>query len=321
MGFSLGYFSLGYFGLALALSLSRGRLLDAVGKVLTPLLSLLLGGLAIAVLVAPQGEATHTAAAYLVHPGIQGLLEGYNTMDTFGALMFGMLIINVLREKGIEAGRLQTRYLAYAGLMAATGLALVYVSLFRLGNTAGGLVTAPDNGGVIVASYVGHLFGDVGQWVLGGIVSLACLTTAVGLICACGDFFSGLWPRLGYRRVVVGLCVICALVANVGLAQLIRLSVPVLVAIYPVAVALVLVTFLQGWFAQPRQGVRLVMLVAQLFGSLDGLKAAGLELAALDFLPLFDLGLAWLLPTLAAVLVAGLLPGRGIPLPQGAELE
>ena len=46
--------------------------------------------------------------------------------------------------------------------------------------------------------------------------------------------------------------VICAVVANVGLSQLISLSIPVLVAIYPVAVALVLVTFLKGYFGRPR---------------------------------------------------------------------
>ncbi|WP_420898199.1 branched-chain amino acid transport system II carrier protein, partial [Aeromonas sobria] len=84
------------------------------------------------------------------------------------------------------------------------------------------------------------------------IITLACFTSAVGLLCAGADYFHGL-TGWAYRNWVMLLGALCALVANVGLSQLISLSIPVLVAIYPVAIALVLVTFLKGWFAQPRR--------------------------------------------------------------------
>ncbi|MFB0975148.1 MAG: branched-chain amino acid transport system II carrier protein, partial [Tolumonas sp.] len=47
----LTLFSVAYFGLTLFLSLNQGKLLDAVGKILTPVLALLLAVLGIAVLV------------------------------------------------------------------------------------------------------------------------------------------------------------------------------------------------------------------------------------------------------------------------------
>ena len=308
--FSLTIFTLAYFGLTLWLSLEQGRLLDAIGKVLTPVLVLLLAVLGIAVLVAPQGSVPVTSGDYIANPGIKGLLEGYNTMDTFGALMFGMLIIDVLKQKGISEVRLQTRYLAWAGIIAAAGLCLVYISLFELGATSGGLLANPANGGEIVARYVAQLFGPAGQLVLAGIVSLACLTTAVGLTSACADFFHTLWPRLSYRAVVIAMCVTCTLVANVGLATLITLSVPVLVLIYPVAVALVVMTFLQERFARQAFAMRAVLLVAGLFGAIDALKATGISVSALDFLPLFSQGLAWLLPTLLTMVFCACLPAR-----------
>ncbi len=298
---SLALFSLVFFGLSLILSLNQGRLLDAIGKVLTPVLVLLLAVLAIAVVIAPQGSVPAVSSDYLVNPGVKGLLEGYNTMDTFGALMFGMLIIDVLKQKGISDTQLQTRYLVRAGLIAAAGLAFVYISLFQLGATAGGLLMAPSNGGEIVSIYVAKLFGPAGQFILAAIVSLACLTTAVGLTSACADFFHALWPRLNYKALVVGMSALCALIANVGLSSLISLSIPVLVAIYPVAVALVVMTFLKERFAQPRLAFRLVLLVSMLFGALDGLATAGVDLHLFSFLPLFSLGLAWLLPTSLAV--------------------
>ena len=303
---SLIAFTVAYFGLTLFLSLNQGRLLDAIGKILTPVLVLLLLVLAMAVLVAPQGVVPAPSGDYVAHPGIKGLLEGYNTMDTFGALMFGMLIIDVLRDKGITDQRLQTRYLIRAGLIAAAGLALVYVSLFRLGATSGGLISNPGNGGEIVALYVAKLFGPAGQLILAGIVSLACLTTAVGLTSACADFFHTLWPRISYRTLVVAMCAICALVANVGLSTLISLSIPVLVAIYPVAIALVAMTFLKDLYAHPRLAFRLVLLVSMLFGALDGLKTAGLNLELFQFLPLFNQGLAWIIPTLTVMVLSGL---------------
>lgn len=300
---SLTLFIIGYFGLSLVLSLNQGSLLDAIGKVLTPVLVLLLVVLAIAVLVAPQGTVPAASGEYLANPGVKGLLEGYNTMDTFGALMFGMLIIDVLKQKGISDSRLQTRYLVRAGLIAAAGLAFVYVSLFQLGATAGGLLSAPSNGGEIVALYVGKLFGPAGQFILAAIVSLACLTTAVGLTSACADFFHTLWPRLSYKGLVIAMSLLCALIANVGLSALIGLSIPVLVAIYPVAVALVVVTFLKEHFTHPRLAFRLILLVSMLFGALDGLKTAGFDLQLFNFLPLFQMGLAWLLPTLLAMVL------------------
>lgn len=306
---SLVLFSVGYFGLSLWLSLTPGRLLDAIGKVLTPVLVLLLLVLAVAVLVAPQGVVPAASGDYLVNPGVKGLLEGYNTMDTFGALMFGMLIIDVLKEKGVSDPILQTRYLVRAGLIAAAGLCLVYVSLFQLGASSGGLVATPNNGGEIVSVYVAHLFGPAGQLILAGIVSLACLTTAVGLTSACADFFHTLWPRFSYRALVIVMSLLCTLIANVGLSALITLSIPVLVAIYPVAVALVVMTFLKERFAHPALAFRLVLLVSLLFGCLDGFKSAGFDLSLFHGLPLFELGLAWLLPTLCAMGLCLLLRG------------
>ena len=302
--FVLTAFSVFYFALTLFLSLNQGKLLDAVGKVLTPVLALLLAILGIAVLVAPQGGVPAVSPDYMRYPMVKGLLEGYNTMDTFGALMFGMLIIDVLKSRGIASVSQQTRYLAVASVIAAIGLALVYIALFRLGGTAGGVIANPQNGGEVVAAYVAQLFGPMGSVVLAGIVGLACLTTSVGLTSACADFFHTLWPRFSYKQCAAVIAILCAIVANVGLKQLLVISIPVLVAIYPVAVALVAVTFMRNWFFNQSVAFRLVLSVALLFGCLDGIKAAGFDLSVMNFLPLFEMGLAWLLPTLAAIVVS-----------------
>lgn len=304
----IGY-SIVFFVLAMLVSLNQGKLMDAIGKYLTPILIVLLLVLAGGVLLNPQGAMPPASGEYVNHPLIKGMLEGYNTMDTLASLMFGALIVDLLRKKDIHDYRSQFKYLAIAGSISALGLSVVYVSLFQLGNTAMGVVSAASNGGVIVSAYVLSLFGMPGQFILAAIITLACFTTAVGLISACSDYFHHL-TGVSYRTLVLIMGVICALVANVGLSQLISISIPVLVAIYPVAVALVLVTFLKQQFARPTLSVRVVLTIAFMFGCLDGLGAAGMKMSAFSFLPLFDKGLAWLLPTCAACVFFMLLPRR-----------
>ena len=297
----LTIFSIVFFIIAMSFSWSQGKLIDVIGKILTPVLFIGLVILAGAVFLDPQGEIVAAQGEYLTHPLQKGFLEGYNTMDTFGSLMFGVLIVDALRGKGITDQKPTTKYLIYAGLIAAVGLTLVYVSLFYLGATSSVVAAGAGNGGVVLSLYVQALFGSYGQIVLSVIVMLACLTTAIGLISACSDYFSSL-TSLSYKKWVLINGAACALVANVGLTQLIALSVPVLYALYPVAIALVVLTFIRKLLPNPRFAYRSVLLVSLLFALIDAAKTAGMDVSLFNALPLFDVGMSWLLPTVAAMI-------------------
>ncbi|EGQ7812876.1 branched-chain amino acid transport system II carrier protein [Vibrio parahaemolyticus] len=294
-------FSVIFFAVAMLFSWFQGRLIDLIGKVLTPALFVGLIILAVAVFLDPQGDMIGAHGEYLTQPLTKGFLEGYNTMDTFASLMFGMLMVDALRGKGITERSATTKYLIFAGCIAAAGLAFVYISLFYLGATSATVAAGADNGGLILSQYVQALFGPYGQIVLSVIVLLACLTTAIGLISACSDFFSSK-TSLSYKQWVLINGAVCALVANVGLAQLISLSVPVLFALYPVAIALVALTFVRSKLPNPRFAYRAVLLVSLLFALVDAAKVAGLDVSAFNVLPLFEVGMGWVLPTLAAII-------------------
>lgn len=297
-----------FFCITMVLALFPGTLLDSVGKVLTPILILLLLGLAASVVILPSSEVGAAVGAYQNSPLTKGILEGYNTMDTLASLMFGILIIDLLRKKGVEQASEQTKYLVRAAFIAAAGLAFVYVSLFYLGASAGELAKGATNGGQILTNYVTHEFGTTGTFLLSAVVTLACLTTAIGLVTACSEFFNELIPALSYRLLVVLFSVTCAVVANVGLSELIRISIPVLMTIYPVAIALVIVTLLTNRFHRPEFSHRLVLSVALFFGIFDGLQAAGIDMSLLNFMPLHSEGMAWLLPTALTIVICLLMP-------------
>jgi LIVCS family branched-chain amino acid:cation transporter len=111
-------------------------------------------------------------------------------MDTLGALVFGIVIVNAIRSRGVESPKLITRYAIIAGLIAGVGLALVYVSLFRLGAGSHDIAAGATNGAAVLHAYVQHTFGSLGSGFLAVLISLACLVTAVGLTCACAEYFS-----------------------------------------------------------------------------------------------------------------------------------
>jgi len=301
---SLALFSIVFFSLAAYLSLATGKLLDMIGKVITPLLIVLLTILSVSVFMNPLADLGVATQEYIVHPFTKGFLEGYNTMDTLGSLVFGMLIINVIKSKGIDDKKAQYKYLIIAGSIAATGLTFVYVSLFYLGATSAVDVASVSNGGEIITHYVQVLFNTPGLVLLAFVVGLACLTTAVGLVSAMSEFLITLKPTWNRKLLVIANCALCALVTNVGLSQLIALSVPILFVIYPIAIALVALTLLGDFISNKKLSYRFVISIALFFGILDGLNVAGVNMHSFDFLPLFDKSMAWTIPTCAAIIIS-----------------
>lgn len=301
-------YSLIYFALVILISLYPGKLLDTVGHFLAPLKIIALAVLGVAAILWPAGGELPAVEAYQTAALSNGFVNGYLTMDTLGALVFGIVIVNAARSRGVEDAGLLTRYTMLAGLIAGIGLTLVYLCLFRLGSGSGHLVAAGANGAAILHAYVQHTFGDMGSFFLGALIFVACMVTAVGLTCACAEFFAQLLP-LSYRALVFILGGFSMLVSNLGLSHLIQLSIPVLTAIYPPCIALVILSFTGRWWNRSSRIIAPAMLVSLICGIVDVLKGTGFKEMLPAFcqnLPLASQGLSWLLPTVGVVLVCAL---------------
>ncbi|HCL76391.1 branched-chain amino acid transport system II carrier protein [Stutzerimonas nitrititolerans] len=295
-----------FFLAVLLLVLNPGRLIDRVGKFITPVLLAALLVLGCAALFAPAGAIGETAESYSTSPLLKGFLDGYLTMDALGALVFGIVIATAIRDRGVTEPALVTRYSMIAGVIAAIGLSLVYLALFYLGATSQGIAGDASNGVQILTTYVQHTFGSTGSLLLAVVITLACLTTAVGLTAACGEFFSGVLP-VSYRTVVVVFTAFSLLVSNQGLTQLISVSVPVLVGLYPLAIVLVALSLLDRLWVSPRRIFVPTMAITLIFGVVDGFAAAGFDRLVPELfkqLPLAAQGMGWLLPVLVTLLVA-----------------
>ena len=302
---SLFIYSAIYFSFVTLVSLYPNKILDTVGYVLSPLKILSLVVLGVSAVLIPANFIAEPVGNYVNSPVSEGFVNGYLTMDTLGALVFGIVIINAIRSRGVTDKKLITKYAVIAGLISGIGLTLVYLSLFKLGLGSHDIAANASNGAVILHAYVQHAFGDLGSVFLGAMIFIACMVTAIGLTCACAEYFSRI-TKLGYKAWVLILVGFAFVISNLGLTKLIAVSVPVLSAIYPPAITVILLGFCWNFFHQPSRVIAPVTAVALLFGILDGLKVAGFGDAlptALATLPLSAQNLAWLIPSIMVLAI------------------
>lgn len=298
-------YSVIYFSLVVVISLYPARLLDTVGRCLAPLKILALALLGLAACFFTAGSPGIASGKYAYHALSTGFADGYLTMDTLAALVFGIVVVNAIKSRGITQKKAITRYAIIAGVIAGAGMALVYLSLFKLGADSLAISPHATNGAEILYAYVQHTFGETGNMLLSFLITLACLVTAIGLTCACAEYFSS-WLPVSYRSTAILLALSSLAVSNLGLTQLIKLSIPVLTAIYPPCIVVIVLSLLSSAWNQPSRVLIPATVAALAFGILDGLQAAQIHIPLLSQaaaqLPLAEIGLAWLLPV--AILIA-----------------
>ena len=301
---SLLIYSAIYFSVVTLISLYPNKILDTVGYVLSPLKILSLTILGIAAMMIPTGFVPPAINNYIDSPVSEGFVNGYLTMDTLGDLVFGIVIIQAIRSRGVSNPKLITRYAVIASIISGIGLTVVYLSLFKLGLGSHEVAANASNGAVILHAYVQHAFGDLGSIFLSAMIFIACMVTAIGLTCACAEYFSSI-TKIGYKVWVFILIGFSFIISNLGLTKLIAFSVPVLSAIYPPAIVVIMLSFGWKFFNHPRRVIAPVTAVSLVFGLLDGLKVANFELPyALTHLPLAEQNLAWLIPSLVVFVIA-----------------
>ncbi|USD65433.1 branched-chain amino acid transport system II carrier protein [Vibrio sp. SCSIO 43136] len=308
---ALAWFSALFCIVAILFSLYPTKLVDSLGKVLTPLLVLLLGALAFSVMYFPNLGHTMAQGAYQSEALAEGLTQGYMTMDALGSIGFGWIIFRAIQGMGVSEPKDITKYTLIAASMYAGAITLVYLVLAYIGLTSGYLETEFANGGEILTAYTQYHFGQVGTILLGIVILLACLTTAIGVTTAGAEFYSKTFNWAKYRYAVAFMMVSAALVANIGLNQLLTITLPAVVALHPIAIALMLVAVFRKRIG--RMMAMVVVLVAALCGSADAMHIIGMmpetphQWLEANW-PLYQYYAGWLLPVVASLAV-GVLTG------------
>ena len=299
-------YSLVFFLVALWLCMTPGKLVNRIGHFLTPSLLVLLVFLFVCFLFRGEVNVAPSQTAYDAAPFLKGFSEGYQTMDTIAALNFGLVIATTLGSFGMAEKRDRMRHTVLAGIFAGTILALVYAMLSYMGMCSSGVYPIQENGAWTLRCIVYQLFGAPGAVLLAAIFTLACLTTCVGLINSISQYFSTLFGKLSYRQWVLVMTGFSFLVCNLGLNAILSISIPILNAIYPVAIVLILLGLTHSLWVKNRWVYSLVVAGTGTVSVIYALDAAQLSLGAVTELcrklPLYDMGFCWV--SVAAVMLA-----------------
>lgn len=304
---SLFLFTIIFFVITVLFALNPTKLVDRIGKILTPILIVVISFLAIKSFLTPMGPIGEPVGNYDTEAFFESFLQGYLTMDAIAALVFGIVIIQSIRAKGVEDKNAILKTTAYAGFIAAAGLSLVYLSLSYIGATSVEAIGMQDNGGEVIALASRVLYGEIGGIILAAAITFACLTTSIGLVSATAQFFNKVFPQLPYVLYVFIFAGFSTIIANVGLTQLIAISLPVLLAIYPLAIVLVILSFFDHVFYQKSYVYIMPLVLTGIVSIFDALKSSGFEFNAItqtfSYLPFYEQGIGWLVPAIIGTLV------------------
>ena len=303
-------FSAVFFAFVLFFSLRPGKITVWIGKIINPLFLFFFAVLMLAALLAPGAavSAVEPVEAYRSDAFFPALIEGYGTMDAIAGLAFGIVVIDVIRRMGVDNDDTIAEDVLSSGLLTGALMALIYVVSIVVGAQSRGLFELSENGGIALTQIAGHYLGGVGLFILAFTITFACLKTSIGLVTACAETFSKMTNgKISYRSWAILFTVFSFAVSNIGLSAIIEYSIPMLMLIYPPAIALILLAFLGKFFAHDRTVYIATMIgtwAAAIFDCMKTLPApvqAALHLdAPIAFaaahLPLFDKNLGWLLP-------------------------
>ncbi len=310
-------FSAMFFGFVLFFSLRPGKITLWIGKIINPLFLIFFAVLVISALLSPGAavSAVEPVEAYQSDAFFPALIEGYGTMDAIAGLAFGIVVIDVIRRMGIDNDDAIAQDVLSSGILTGLLMILIYVMSILVGAQSRGLFELSANGGIALTQIAGYYLGGVGQFILAFTITFACLKTSIGLVTACAETFVKMTKgKISYRSWAILFTLFSFAVSNVGLSAIINYSIPMLMLIYPPAIALILLAFIGKFFGHDRVVYIAVMIgtwAAAIFDCMKTLPASvqtalhletPIALAA-EYLPLFDKNLGWLLPAIVGFAV------------------
>lgn len=301
-------YSFVFFALAVWIALSPGKLLDNLGKYLTPVLIGLLvllffGGAFFGSFSVAKPQGDYAQGAFFV-----GIVEGYQTMDAMASLVFGLVVGNAVASASIPTKKEEARTTLYSGLLAGGLLLAIYAMLAYMGMANSETYASAKNGAEILSGIAYAVFGDFGIVLLIILYTVACLTTCVGLINSTAEYFSGLIKKVPYKVMAILIALLSMGICNFGLNTILTFSVPLLNAVYPLAIVLILL----GAFDRFWKGNKIVYpLTVSLTGVVNivyVLGQIGVPLGVFgkvfSYLPLSSYGLGWVLAAVLGVVIS-----------------
>ncbi|MGE7764977.1 branched-chain amino acid transport system II carrier protein [Peribacillus sp. NPDC096540] len=286
-----------FFALNFYFASDRSNLIDKVGQVLTPALFAILLFIVIKGTFDPIGAPIKTE---LSNPFSHSFFSAYQTGDVFTGLLCASVFIGSIAAKGYTEPSKMKKIVLNGTIVAGIGLLIIYGGLLYIGATGSGLFPKDMESSQLVTGLVYNLLGDYGTIALAIAVSLACLTTSIGITASIADFLSGLTnQKVSYRNWVLVVSVVGVLMGVLGVEKIIAYSVPLFMGIYPVSIVIVLLGVFRKYI--PNAGAYKGSIILTFIISLvETLGSIGINIEFMNeiisIIPFSSYGFAWLIP-------------------------
>jgi len=301
--------SLVFFGIVLWITYKENSVMDAIGKYLTPILLFILFLIFVGAVLQPNASFAATDRTGLF---AQGFKEGYQTMDVLGAPLLAGVVMKDITRRGYLNKKDQFRMMFGVGIVAFILLALVYSTLAYSGASMSTVIDSTAQRAAMLTTIVKNLLGSWGQLAMGLAVCFACLTTAIGLTTTCGQYFEEVSKgKISYKKTILVTVAVEFIISLVGVDSLINLAVPVLTFIFPIMIALILLSAFDQYipydwtYLGAVVGAGIVGLVQGIntLSQLLGGKLLGDAVKLIGTFPLATYGLEWIVPTFVGALI------------------
>lgn len=298
--------SIAYFALVFIFVINRSKILDIIGKFLTPAIIL--------ILLAIIGTSLFTfnfdmGASSFTNPISEGILEGYQTFDAIGAVVVGgVIIISLNLKKGSGHFEEKKKMIARAGWMAGIALLIIYAGLILTGALFQGQFEEGISRTGLLNGISNYILGQNANIALSILISLACFTTAVGIVAGTADFVKSRFGDSKQAYIVVALlgAVLGVLMGQLRVDYIIAVALPALMFIYPITIVLIILNVLPEKWATPSI-FKWVVGVTILFSVPDFLNSIGWGEEVSRFttwIPLKGVSLGWVIPAIVVFVLA-----------------
>ena len=300
-----------YFILVFLFVMNRGKVLDLLGKYLTPLIVIiLLAIIVIGVFTTP----TEIEPSIYKTPFLSGFFEGYQTYDAIAGMLTGGIVIISLNIKGYTSLKEKKSIIARSSFIAMAGLFVIYIGLMFIGAHFNGQFDSTISRPELLSGLALKTLGNFGNISLSILVALACFTTAVAIIVGTADFFKGLFneSRIVFTVTAIISCVLGILVGQMNVKYIIDVALPALMFIYPLTIVLIFLNIIPEKYASQKvfRGVVLVTFIFSIPDFLGYLLKANWLNQLKDVIPLANDNLGWVLPSLVVFVILNLLKNK-----------
>lgn len=301
-----------YFVLVFLFAINRSRIIGLIGKFLTPIIVMIL---LIIIAIAIFSSPGNIVSSSFELPFVNGLLEGYQTFDAIGGVVVGAVIIISLNYSNHNTFDERRNLIRKAGLIAGTGLLLIYGGLILSGALFSSTFAEEASRTAILTHLSIQTLGGLGTACLSVLVALACFTTAVGIVTGTADYIKGICnnSQQAYTITAAIASVIGIIVGSYQVDFIITLAVPALMFLYPITIVLILLNIVDDKFAT-KLVFRGVVLATFIFSIPDflvfipSLKNLALEMK--EIIPLGSSSLGWILPACLVFVVLNIIPKK-----------